>query len=238
MNHSASGTASWKDCAPGRAAVRTTRTKPSAPIPARRSHRAATSAALTSTSRSGSTSSRKSFCAPCPLMRVRPASGARAAASVVSVTVASLGEVAAPAALPARQSRACRVTRMDDDVELHLPAISTPMGVPMSRSTVSRNRLMIKRVSSPAGTGSDLRHLRLRLVRYSLYTHFINTSPAHVSSVAATDTRWAGFLFPIPYSIMSFSHREDQGQPGPTQWRGRPGPACQWCSVRVLSQWG
>ena len=146
--------------------------------------------------------------------------------------------VAAPAALPARRSRACRVTRMDDDVELHLPAISTPMGVPMSRSTVSRNRLMIKRVSSPAGTGSDLRHLRLRLVRYSLYTHFINTSPAHVSSVAATDTRWAGFLFPIPYSIMSFSHREDQGQPGPTQWRGRPGPACQWCSVRVLSQWG
>ena len=60
-------------------------------------------------------SSRKSFCAPCPLMRVRPASGARAAASVVSVTVASLGEVAAPAALPARRSRACRVTRMDDD---------------------------------------------------------------------------------------------------------------------------
>ena len=120
-----------------------------------------------------------------PSIVTRQAAGNHGASRVSREVTA----VAAPAALPARRSRACRVTRMDDDAALRSPAIPTSVKAPMSRSTVSRNRLMIKRVSPPASTGSALRHLRLRLVRYSLCTYFTNTSPARVSSVAATDTR-------------------------------------------------
>ena len=66
-----------------------------------------------------------------PSIVTRQAAGNHGASRVSREVTA----VAAPAALPARRSRACRVTRMSDDVELHLPAISTPMGVPMSRQS-------------------------------------------------------------------------------------------------------
>src|SRR5690242_5824907 len=69
MYQSPPATPSGRRARPAFAAVVTRRT-PSAPRPRRRSHRAATAAAVSDSLPSGSGSSTKSFCVPCPLANI------------------------------------------------------------------------------------------------------------------------------------------------------------------------